>query len=103
MADAEVVDDRSADAVMWGESNDFGVPRAPSLEESLANGKRMIAADRGRLLIERIEASTDIDDVAGQRALEKASFTREGVLRRAQFRAGDRHDLVSYSILRDEL
>ncbi len=53
--------------------------------------------------IERIEASTDIDNVAEQRSLEKAGFTREGVLRRAQFRAGGRHDLVSYSILRDDL
>jgi hypothetical protein len=29
-------------------------------------------------------------------------FTREGVLRRAQSRGGD-HDLVSYSILREDL
>ena len=53
--------------------------------------------------IERIEASTDIDNVAEQRSLEKAGFTREGVLRWAQFRAGAHHDLVSYSIVRDDL
>lgn len=53
--------------------------------------------------IERIEASTDVDNVAEQRSLEKAGFTREGVLRRAQFRAGAHHDLVSYSIVRQDL
>jgi selenocysteine lyase/cysteine desulfurase/RimJ/RimL family protein N-acetyltransferase len=53
--------------------------------------------------LDRVEASTDIDNVAEQRSLEKAGYTREGVLRRAQFRAGGRHDLVSYSILRDDL
>jgi RimJ/RimL family protein N-acetyltransferase len=149
---------------MWGEFNDFGLPPPPSLEQNLANGKRMVAPDRGQLLIERIEdgqvigdvgwhtvsygpnaesqalnigaslspgfrgngygteaqrllaevlfdlfdvdrieASTDIDNVAEQRSLEKAGYKREGVLRRAQFRAGGRHDLVSYSILRDDL
>lgn len=164
LADARVVDARSADPAMWGEFNDFGLPRPPSLEENLAYGKRMVAPDRGQLLIERIEdgtvmgdvgwhtvsygpnqesralnigvslspdfrgqgygaeaqrllakvlfdlfdverieASTDIDNVAEQRSLEKAGFTREGVLRQAQFRAGGRHDLVNYSILRDDL
>ena len=50
----------------------------------------------------RVEASTDIDNLAEQRALEKAGFTREGVLRGAQFRAGRYHDLVVYSRLRDD-
>jgi RimJ/RimL family protein N-acetyltransferase len=53
--------------------------------------------------VERIEASTDIENVAEQRSLEKAGFTREGVLRHAQSRAGTYHDLVSYSILREDL
>jgi RimJ/RimL family protein N-acetyltransferase len=164
LADAEVVDARAADPAMWGEFNDFGLPRPPSLEENLADGKRMVTPDRGQLLVERIEdgvvigdvgwravsygpgeesrafnigvslspdfrgqgfgseaqrllaevlfdlfdverieASTDIDNVAEQRSLEKAGFTREGVLRQAQFRAGGRHDLVIYSILREDL
>ena len=50
----------------------------------------------------RVEAETDIDNVAEQRSLEKAGFTREGTVRGAQFRAGAYHDLVTYSILRDE-
>ncbi|MDX6561837.1 MAG: hypothetical protein QOD65_1651 [Gaiellales bacterium] len=52
--------------------------------------------------IERVEASTDVDNVPEQRALERAGFTREGVLRRAQWRAGDWHDVALYSKLRGE-
>jgi RimJ/RimL family protein N-acetyltransferase len=51
----------------------------------------------------RVEADTDVDNVAEQRALEKAGFTREGVLRAATFRGGRWRDNVLYSILRDEL
>jgi aminoglycoside 6'-N-acetyltransferase len=50
----------------------------------------------------RVEASTDITNVAEQRSLEKAGFTREGVLRKAQWRGGQWHDLVVYSKLRGE-
>ena len=52
--------------------------------------------------IMRVEASTDITNIAEQRALEKAGFTREGVLRKAQWRNGDWHDMVLYSKLRGE-
>jgi RimJ/RimL family protein N-acetyltransferase len=52
--------------------------------------------------VNRVEASTDVDNVAERRALEKAGFTREGILRGAQFRAGSWHDLVGYSLLRGE-
>lgn len=50
--------------------------------------------------VERVEAATDVDNVAEQRALDKAGFQREGVLRQVQFRAGELHDLVVYSRLR---
>lgn len=53
--------------------------------------------------VQRVEASTDAANVAEQRSLEKAGFHREGVLRRAQYRAGDWHDLVVYSVLRGEV
>lgn len=49
---------------------------------------------------ERLEAVTDATNVAEQRALEKAGFEREGVLRRAQWRDGRFHDQVMYSRLR---
>lgn len=50
--------------------------------------------------VNRIEAMTDVDNAAEQRALEKAGFTREGIARGAQFRAGAWHDLVVYSVVR---
>lgn len=50
----------------------------------------------------RIEASTDLANLAEQRALERAGFTREGVLRGAGFRAGAYHDMVSFSRLRSD-
>ena len=52
--------------------------------------------------VHRVEASTDVENVAEQRALEKAGFVREGIQRGAQFRAGGRHDLVTYSRLRTD-
>jgi RimJ/RimL family protein N-acetyltransferase len=53
-------------------------------------------------LIERIEAGTDVDNVAEQRALARAGFSREGILRHAQFRNGEWRDIVLYSRLRGE-
>ena len=52
--------------------------------------------------IARVEAQTDITNLAEQRALEKAGFVREGVLRKAQWRAGDWHDLVVYTRVRGD-
>ena len=50
----------------------------------------------------RIEAETDVTNAAEQRALQKAGFTREGILRSVVFRAGQWRDAVLYSILRNE-
>ncbi len=52
--------------------------------------------------IERVEAETDVTNVAEQHALARAGFTPEGILRRAQFRNGAWHDLMLYSKLRGE-
>ncbi|MFE2263105.1 GNAT family N-acetyltransferase [Streptomyces griseosporeus] len=51
---------------------------------------------------ERLQAWTDCANLAEQRALEKAGFVREGVLRSAQWRGGRWHDQVLYSMLRAE-
>ncbi|MGW3495898.1 GNAT family N-acetyltransferase [Streptomyces sp. NPDC001020] len=51
---------------------------------------------------ERIQAWTDHANLAEQRALEKAGFTREGTLRSAQWRGGRWHDQVLYSVLRTD-
>jgi RimJ/RimL family protein N-acetyltransferase len=53
-------------------------------------------------LAERVEATTDVDNRAEQRALEKAGFTREGVLRGYQYRLGAWHDMVIFSRLRGD-
>lgn len=52
--------------------------------------------------VNRVEASTDIGNVAEHRALEKAGYQREGVARGAQFRASAHHDLVMYARLRSD-
>jgi RimJ/RimL family protein N-acetyltransferase len=52
--------------------------------------------------VHRVEASTDVDNVAEQRSLEKAGFSREGVLRGWQWRQGAWRDMVVYSKLRGE-
>lgn len=50
----------------------------------------------------RIEADTEADNRPEQRALERAGFTREGVLRSVAFRDGRWRDGVRYGILRGE-
>ena len=51
--------------------------------------------------VQRIQAVTDVTNLAEQRALEKAGFVAEGVLRSAQYRRGAYHDLVMYAVIRD--
>jgi RimJ/RimL family protein N-acetyltransferase len=50
----------------------------------------------------RIEAGTEVDNVAEQRALERVGFTREGVCRQVHFRSGSWRDGVMYGLLRGE-
>ncbi len=52
--------------------------------------------------VNRVEASTDVENVAERRSLEKAGYTPEGVNRGAQYRAGAYHDLILYAKLRDD-
>ncbi|HEU5471553.1 MAG TPA: GNAT family N-acetyltransferase [Actinophytocola sp.] len=53
--------------------------------------------------LDRIEAHTDVDNAAEQRALHKAGFTHEGVVRGAQLRGGVRRDVALYGLLRADL
>ncbi|MCW2600091.1 MAG: hypothetical protein JWM02_1920 [Frankiales bacterium] len=53
--------------------------------------------------VHRVQASTDVDNLAEQKALERAGYRREGVLRGAQWRQGSWHDLVSYACLRHDV
>lgn len=53
--------------------------------------------------VNRVQASTEVSNLAEQRSLEKAGFTREGLLRGVGFRAGEWHDGVLYSMIRADL
>ncbi|MBV9853061.1 MAG: GNAT family N-acetyltransferase [Streptosporangiaceae bacterium] len=50
----------------------------------------------------RIEANTEVDNIAEQKALERAGFTREGVKRGEGWRDGAWRDGVTYSLLRTD-
>lgn len=68
-----------------------------------ARAQRMAAEYLFRTFpVHRVQASTDVDNIPEQKALERAGFVREGLIRGAQWRAGSWHDLVSYSRLRDD-
>lgn len=50
----------------------------------------------------RLQAGTEVDNIAEQRALERAGFRREGVQRGLYFRAAAWRDSVMYGLLRDD-
>jgi [ribosomal protein S5]-alanine N-acetyltransferase len=52
--------------------------------------------------VQRIEAGTHAENTAEQRSLEKAGFTLEGIIRAAEFRAGQWRDGYLYSRLRND-
>jgi RimJ/RimL family protein N-acetyltransferase len=49
----------------------------------------------------RVQAYTDVDNLAERRCLERCGFALEGILRQAQWRDGGWHDLALYSVLRE--
>ena len=53
--------------------------------------------------VHRLQADTEIGNVAEQRCLEAVGFQREGVQRDLHFRAGEWRDSVMYGLLRDDL
>jgi RimJ/RimL family protein N-acetyltransferase len=52
--------------------------------------------------VHRIWAGTEVGNIAEQKALERAGFTREGVIRGAGWRDGTWRDGVTYSLLRTD-
>ena len=50
----------------------------------------------------RLQAGTEVDNVAEQRALERVGFVREGVMRGVHFRAGRWRDGIMYGLVRDD-
>ena len=53
-------------------------------------------------LANRLQAITDVDNLAEQKALERAGFRRGGVLRGLAFIGGRWRDGVLYARLRDD-
>ena len=72
----------------------------PQRDSMLAN--RHTARAPAHTTAHRIEADTEAENVAEQRALEKAGFTREGVMRGVFWRDGAWRDGVIYSLLRTD-
>ncbi len=62
-----------------------------------AIAQRLLAEELHRQGIVRVEAQTDVENIAEQKALEKAGFKYEGTLRRAQGRADGLHDIQVWS------
>jgi ribosomal-protein-alanine N-acetyltransferase len=50
----------------------------------------------------RVQAITGVDNFASHRVLEKAGFTKEGIIRKSAFIRGEWKDGCLYSILREE-
>jgi RimJ/RimL family protein N-acetyltransferase len=103
----QTVGDLSAHTVWYGPTTSS---RAVSIGVSLVEefrGRRIGVVSQ-RLLAEllhdrgivRVEASTDVENVAEQRALERAGFAYEGTLRLAQGRRDGLHDLQVWSHVR---
>ena len=50
----------------------------------------------------RVQAITDVGNIASQKILEKAGFKKEGTIRKSSFIRGEWRDGCLYSILREE-
>lgn len=104
--DTTIVGDLSAHPIWYGPTPGS---RSENIGISLASAwrGRGIGATAQRLLAQvlhaegvvRVEASTDVDNIPEQRALAKAGFRFEGVIRGAQVRRDGRHDIQGWSHL----
>jgi RimJ/RimL family protein N-acetyltransferase len=101
------VGDLSAHAVWYGPTPGS---RAISIGISLVEAyrgrgigtiaQRLLAEELHARGIVRVEASTDVENIAEQRALERAGFEHEGTLRLAQARRDGLHDLQVWAHVR---
>lgn len=89
----------------WSRAWNIGIGLLPEARgQGVGTAAQRLLADElfATTTVNRVEAETDVDNVPEHHALEKAGFTREGVLRGAQFRNGAWRDLVVFSRLRGE-
>lgn len=108
--DAAVLGSVSWIYLQWGPNASSHNPMIGIWLRPQARG-RGVGSEAQRLLVDlffrhtsthRVEAYTDIANVAEQRSLERAGLVREGIVRQAQWRDGGYHDQVGYSVLREE-
>jgi [ribosomal protein S5]-alanine N-acetyltransferase len=113
--DPELGPDTVLGIASW-EARDRGGPPGGCYEIGLAllpeyRGRGLGTAAHGKIvrhlfdctLAFRLEAQTDADNIAEQRALERVGFLSEGVLRCARFREGEWRDMLMYGLLRPDL
>jgi len=53
-------------------------------------------------MVTRVQAHTDVRNIASQRVLEKNGFVKEGTNRKSYFANGELHDMFIFSIMREE-
>ncbi len=101
--------------VTWRDLSGAGTPEGGCFEIGIAllpehRGHGIGTAAQGLLvrylfdhtLANRLQAGTEVDNLAEQGALERLGFRREGVMRGVVFRTGRWRDLALYARLRDE-
>ncbi len=103
------VGDLSAHAIWYGPSpGSRAMNIGISLVESYRGlgigtaAQRLLANELHSQGIVRVEAGTDVTNIAEQRSLEKAGFAYEGTLKKAQARADGLHDLQVWSHIEGE-
>jgi RimJ/RimL family protein N-acetyltransferase len=109
-ADGEVVGDVSWHPMHYGPTDgstalEIGISLVPSERgRGIGSVAQRLLADHlfATTDVARVQASTDVANLAERRSLDKAGFVFEGVLRQAQERADGRHDLALYSRLRTD-
>src|SRR2546423_3531639 len=108
------VDGEYAGTVSW-HPKDYGPIQAPALSFGIgllptARGKGygtqaqrlLVAYLFATTTVNRVEAGTDVENIAEQRSLEKAGLLREGVVHGAHYREGKYNDMVLYGITRPD-
>ena len=110
LADGTPIGDVSWRTGQWGPTDGS---RCPAIGIALlpAHRGRGYGTNAQRLLVQhlfdtygvhRVQSDTAVDNVAEQKALERAGFVREGIVRDAEERDGRYHDHILYGVLRRE-
>lgn len=110
-ADGSIAGSLSWHWVRWGPNDDSRCPMIGIWLRIDHRGQGVGTAAQSQLAqlffthtaVNRVQAHTDVANVAEQRALQKAGFTREGIIRGAQWRDGAFRDGLLYARLREDV